>query len=86
MDDFDPVKAWNDALLEKAMNETSLESMAARLSPEGQAWLNSLNPFCRWAVECDLREKSDWFLRDWESVRDALQRLERELGPSDNWK
>jgi hypothetical protein len=45
MEDFDFVKAWNDALIKKAMNETSLESIAARLPPEGQAqWSQSLLP------------------------------------------
>ena len=47
MDDFDPVKARNEALIKKAMNETSLESIAARLPPEGQAWLTGLNSFNR---------------------------------------
>jgi hypothetical protein len=28
MEDFDFVKAWNDALIKKAMNETSLDSIA----------------------------------------------------------
>jgi hypothetical protein len=32
-----------------------LESVLPRLPPEGQAWLNGLNPFCRRAVEHDLR-------------------------------
>ena len=28
----------------------SLESILSRLPPEGQTWLNGLNPFCRRAV------------------------------------
>ena len=55
MEDFDFVKAWNNALIKKAMNETLLESIAARLLPERQAWLNGLNRFCRRTVEYDLR-------------------------------
>jgi len=38
-----------------APNPVSLESILPRLSPEGQAWLNGLNRFCRRAVEHDLR-------------------------------
>ena len=34
----------------------SLESILSRLPPEGQAWFNGLNAFCRWAVEYDLRD------------------------------
>ena len=33
----------------------SLESILPRLPPEGQAWLHGLNPFCRRAVEHNLR-------------------------------
>jgi hypothetical protein len=84
MEDFDFSKAWSEALEKGAGN--SLEQVLARLPPEGQAWLNSLNPFCLWAIQYELRQKPDAFVKDWESVRDALQRLERELGPSDNWK
>jgi hypothetical protein len=62
-----------------------LESILSRLSPEGQAWLNGLNRFCRSAVECDLRSPN-LFVRHWESLRGTLQRLERDFGPSDNWK
>jgi hypothetical protein len=87
MEDFDPVQAWNVALLKKAMNETSLESIAARLPPEGQAWLNGLNRFCRRTVEFDLRTGGpDQFVEDWKSLRDTLEKLEREFGPSENWK
>jgi hypothetical protein len=50
MEDFDFVKAWNDALIKKATDETPLDSIATRLPPEGQAWLNGLNRFCRFAV------------------------------------
>lgn len=107
MEDFDPIKAWNEAL-NKATNEApkptdtpeeaglenatavpnpiSLEPVLARLPPEGQAWLNGLNPFCLWAVEHDLRAMPDAFVAYWESLRDALEKLERELGPSDHWK
>ena len=60
MEDFDLSK-WFDDLLkptdppkEAALNNTtevpeptSLESILPRLPPEGQAWLNGLNPFCR---------------------------------------
>jgi len=64
----------------------AVESILARLPPEGQAWLNGLNPFCRWAVEYDLRTAPDSFVKHWEYLRDALQKLEHDFGPSDNWK
>jgi hypothetical protein len=64
----------------------SLESILPRLPLEGQAWLNCLNPFCRWAVEYDLRAEPDAFVKNWEYLRDALQKLEHDFGPSDNWK
>jgi hypothetical protein len=64
----------------------SLESILPRLSLEGQAWLNGLNPFCRWAVEYDLRADPDAFVKRWEYLRDVLQKLEHDFGPSDNWK
>ena len=87
MEDFDPVKAWNEALIKKSMSETSLDSIAARLPPEAQAWLNGLNRFCRRTVEYDLRNaEPDQFVEHWKSLRETLKRLERELGPSDNWK
>jgi hypothetical protein len=28
----------------------------------------------------------DLFVEYWESLRDTLQKLERDFGPSDNWK
>jgi hypothetical protein len=65
----------------------SLESVLPRLPPEGQAWFNGLNPFCRRAVEHDLRAYGpDLFVKYWMSLRDTLQKLERDFGPSDNWK
>jgi hypothetical protein len=64
----------------------SPESIVPRLPPEGQAWFNGLNPFCRWAVEYDLRTAPDSFVEHWENLRDTLQKLERDFGPSDNWK
>jgi hypothetical protein len=107
MEDFDPIKAWNEAL-NKATNEVpkptdtpeetglenanklpkpiSLAPVLARLPPHGQAWLKGLNPFCLWAVEHDLRAMPDSFVEYWESLRDTLEKLERELGPSDRWK
>ena len=68
-------------------NPISLESISVCLPPEGQAWLNGLNPFCRRAVEHDLRNAgSDLFVEYWKSLRDTLEKLEREFGPSDHWK
>jgi hypothetical protein len=80
MEDFDPIKAWNEALLKK-MNEAppesrknatevpnpiSLELISASLPPAGQAWLNGLNRFCRRAVEHDLRTAGpDLFVEYW---------------------
>ncbi len=65
----------------------SLESISPHLPPEGRAWLNGLNPFCRQAVEHDLRWAGPaLFVRYWESIRDTLLTLERDFGPSDNWK
>jgi len=84
-DDLDPSKAWNEALF-KEITTTPLESIATRLPPEGQNWLNRLNSFCRRAVEFDLRNAGpDQFVEHWESLRDALERLEGEFGPSDDW-
>jgi hypothetical protein len=81
--------APTEAILTKmteAPNPISLESILSRLSPEGQAWLNGLNRFCRRAVEHDLRSAGpSLFVRHWEFLRDTLRRLERDLGPSDNW-
>jgi hypothetical protein len=71
----------------EAPNPISLKSILPCLPPEGQAWLNSLNPFCRRAVEHDLRRVgSELFMENWESLRDTLQKLERDFGPSDNWR
>jgi hypothetical protein len=64
----------------------SLESILRRLPPEGQDWLNGLNPFCRWAIEYDLHADPDAFVKNWEYLRDILQKLEHDFGPSDNWK
>jgi hypothetical protein len=64
----------------------SPESILPRLPLEGQAWLNGLNPFCRWAIEYDLRAEPDAFVKYWEYLRDTLQKLEHDFGPSDNWK
>ena len=67
-------------------NPISLQSIL-RLPAEGQAWLNGLNPFCRRAVEHDLRAAGpDLFVKYWVSLRDTLQKLEDDFGPSDNWK
>ena len=64
-----------------------LESILPSLAPEGQAWLNGLNPFCRRAVEHDSRFAGpDLLVQYWERLRDTLQKLERDFGPSDNWK
>ena len=50
-----------------------LDSILPRLPPEGQAWFNSLNPFCRRAVEHDLRAAGpELFVRYWKSLRDTL--------------
>ena len=73
--------------MSEAPNPISLESILPRLPLEGQVWLNGLNRYCRWALECDLRTAGpDLFVEYWESLRDTLQKLERDLGPSDNWK
>jgi hypothetical protein len=64
-----------------------LDSILPHLPPEGQAWLNGLNPFCLRAVQHDLRRVDpDLFVKYWESLRDTLQKLERDFGPSDTWK
>ena len=100
MEDFDLIKAFDEALNPTDAREgaalkdttevpepTSLDSILPRLPPEGQAWLNGLNPFCRQAVEHDLRSAGqELFVEHWESLRDTLQKLERDFGPSDNWK
>ena len=100
MEDFDLIKAFDEALNPTDAREgavlkdtsevpepTSLESILPRLPPEGQAWLNGLNHYCRRAVEHDLRAYGpDLFVKYWKSLRDTLQKLECDLGPSDNWK
>jgi hypothetical protein len=100
MEDFDLSKSFDELLKptdppkEATLNNTttevpkptSLESILLRLPPEGQAWFNSLNAYCRWAVDYDLRTNSDVFVEHWEYLRDTLQKLERDFGPSDNWK
>jgi hypothetical protein len=71
----------------KAPNRISLDSIIPCLPPEGQDWLDSLNRYCRWALEHDLRFAGpDLFVNHWEFLRDTLEKLERELGPSDYWK
>ena len=85
MEDFDSNKAWNEALF-KEITKTPLESIAARLPQEGQTWLNRLNRFCRRVVEFDLRNAGpDQFVEHWKSLRDTLEKLEGEFGPSDDW-
>jgi hypothetical protein len=75
------------AALENATEAANPVSPQSILPPEVQAWLNGLNPFCRRAVEHDLRVYGlDLFVKYWRSLRDTLQKLERDLGPSDNWK
>jgi hypothetical protein len=100
MEEMDLAKALDELLkptdppeIAAAKNTTEmpspilLESMLPLLPPEGQAWLNSLNPFCRQAVEHDLRTVGpNLFVEYWKSLRDTLQKLERDFGPSDNWK
>jgi len=69
------------------MNKGPLESIAAHLPPEGRTWLNGLNRFCRRVVEFDLRNAGpNQFVEHWKSLRDTLERLESEFGPSDDWK
>ena len=86
---FKPTDPPKEAAL-KNTDETpsiSLESILPRLPPEGQAWLNGLNPFCRRAVEHDLSAAGpDLFVKYWAFLRDTLQKLEGDFGPSDNWK
>ena len=74
------------AALENATEAANPISPQSILPPEVQAWLSGLNPFCRRAVEHDLRALGpDLFVKYWESLRDTLQKLERDFGPSDNW-
>jgi len=71
----------------KAPNGISLDSIIPCLPPEGQDWLDSLNRYCRWTLEHDLRFAGpDLFVKYWEFLRDTLEKLEREFGPSDYWK
>jgi hypothetical protein len=96
MEEFDLTKSFDELLNAteaskgaalKAPEPIALESISPRLPPEGQTWLNGLNRFCRRAVEHDLRSAGpDLFVEYWESLRDTLQKLERDFGPSDNWK
>jgi hypothetical protein len=78
MEEVDLTKA-----LDELLNPTDppgpslLDSILPRLPPQGQAWLNGLNP---------CRAGPDLFVKYWESLRDTLQKLERDFGPSDNWK
>jgi hypothetical protein len=82
---FNPTKPQKDTT--ETHKPVSLDSILPRLPPEGQAWLNGLNPFCQQAVEHDLRSVGqELFVEHWESLRDTLQKLERDFGPSDNWK
>jgi hypothetical protein len=44
-------------------------------------------PFADARSSHDLRHVGpDLFVEYWESLRDTLQKLERDFGPSDNWK
>jgi hypothetical protein len=93
MEEFDLAKSFDELLKPtdppkgaEAPDLISLESILPRLPPEGQAWLSGLNRFCRRAVKHDLRTAGpDLFVEYWESLRDTLQKLERDFGPSDNW-
>ena len=86
MEDFDPAKAGNEDLF-KEITKPPLESIAAALPPDGHAWLSGLNLFCQRVVEFDLRNAGpDKFVEHWKSLRDVIERLEREFGPSDDWK
>jgi hypothetical protein len=87
---FKPTDPPKEAAL-KNTDETpspiTLLSILPRLPPEGQAWLNGLNSFCQRAVEHDLRVAGpDLFVKYWVSLRDILQKLESDFGPSDSWK
>jgi hypothetical protein len=87
---FKPTDSPEGAVLKNTTETPSpnlMDSILPRLPPEGQAWLNGLNSFCRRAVEHDLRRVGpDLFVKYWQSLCDTLQRLERDFGPSDNWK
>ena len=100
MEEFDLTKSFDELLkptyppegaalknTTEASKPISLESILPRLPPEGRAWVNGLNRVSRRAVEHDLRVAGpDLFVEYWESLRDTLQKLERDFGPSDNWK
>ena len=82
-----PTDPREGAALKNTTETPSPSLLDSILPPEGQAWLKGLNPFCRRAVEHDLRSVGpDLFVEYWESLRDTLQKLERDFGPSDNWK
>jgi hypothetical protein len=86
---FKPADPPKEAALkntDETLSPISLLSILPRLPPEGQAWLNGLNPFCQWAIEYDLRAEPDTFVKYWDYLRDILQKLEHDFGPSDNWK
>ena len=84
---FKPTDPQEGAALKNTTETPSPSLLDSILPPEGQAWLNGLNRFCRRAVENDLRAYGpDLFAKYWGSLRDTLQKLERDLGPSDNWK
>jgi len=66
MEDFDLSKSFDDLLKPKEAalstttevpDITSLGLILPHLPPEGQAWLNGLNAYCRRAVEHDLRTR-----------------------------
>jgi hypothetical protein len=83
----DPLESAAVKNTTETLSPNLMDSILPRSPPEGQAWLNGLNPFCRRAVEHDLRAAGpELFVRYWKSLRDTLQRLERDFGPSDNWK
>ncbi len=83
----DPPKETDLKNTTETLSPNSVESILPRLPPEGQAWLNGLNQYCRRAVQHDLRFAGpDLFVQYWESLRDTLQKLERDFGPSDDWK
>jgi hypothetical protein len=99
MEEFDLAKSFDELLkptdpplgaplthTTEAPDLVSLESILPRLPPEGQAWLGGLNLLNRRALSHDLRTAGpDLFVEHWESLRDTLQKLERDFGPSDNW-
>ena len=78
MEDFDLSKSFDDLLKPKEAalstttevpDITSLGLILPHLPPEGQAWLNGLNAYCRRAVEHDLRTAgADLFVESWQSL------------------